>query len=115
MLRNLLLLSPILGLLLLTGCPGPEPVDPKFKQAAELTSEAQQALRRGEFDAALTAIDKAIAIQPSGDRYRIRAETHLNDLPAAMADIEKGLELEPNNQRLLRWKASFEEAMKKNQ
>ena len=112
MLRKLLMLSPILGLLLLTGCSGQEPVDPKFTEAAELTSEAQQALRRGEFDVALTTIDKAIAIQPTGDRYRIRSETHLDDLPAALADLEKGLKLEPTNHRLLRWKESVEKAMK---
>jgi len=108
--RLLILLSPLFGLLLMVGCTPKE--DLKRAEAAKLTSEAQQALRLGQFDAALTAIDKAIAIEATGDRYRIRAETHLNDLPAALADLEKGLEIEPNNQRLLRWKKSIEDAMK---
>jgi tetratricopeptide (TPR) repeat protein len=111
MLRKLLLLPPLLSLLLLSGCESE--ADKKRAEAVELTSQAQQALRLGKFQDALIAIDKAIALEPTANRYWLRAETHMEDLPAALADLNKGLELEPENVRLIRWKESVEEAMGK--
>ncbi len=111
MLRKLLLLPPLMSLLLCLGCEDPEAN--KRAEAVELTSQAQQLLRAGKFAEALIAIDKAIALEPSANRYWLRAETHLDDLPNALADVNKGLELEPNNKRLIRWKESIEKAMGK--
>jgi hypothetical protein len=112
MLRKLLLLSPLMSLLLFSGC-GPTPEEKKREEAVELTSQAQQLIREAKFREALPLIDKAIALEPTANRYWLRAESHLDDLPAALADVNKGLEMEPDNKRLLNWKASIENAMGK--
>lgn len=111
MLRKLLLLPPLMSLLLFSGCESE--TDKKRAQAVEFTSQAQQLIREAKFREALIAIDKALALEPTANRYWLRAESHLDDLPAALADINKGLELEPDNKRLLNWKASIENAMGK--
>lgn len=111
MLRKLLLLPPLMSLLLCLGCQSE--AEKKRAEAVELTSQAQQLIRQAKFREALIAIDKAIALEPTANRYWLRAETHMDDLPAALEDLNKGLELEPNNKRLIRWKASIENAMGK--
>jgi hypothetical protein len=108
----MLVLPPLMSLLLFSGC-GPTPEEIKRQEAVKHTSEAQQLIREAKFREALIAIDKAIALEPTANRYWLRAESHLDDLPAALADINKGLEMEPDNKRLLNWKASVENAMGK--
>jgi hypothetical protein len=113
MLRKLLLLPPLMSLLLISGC-GPDEKQIKRQQAVELTSQAQQLVREAKFREAKIAIDKAIALEPTALRYWLLAETQMDDdLPGALAAINKGLEMEPENKRLLNWKSSIENAMGK--
>ena len=110
--RMLLLVPPLLSLLLCAGCQSE--ADKRKAEAVELTSQAQQAIRRGtpqDMAEAKLAIDKAIAIEPTGHRYWLLAETQMNDnLPAALDALDKGLAIDPHNNRLLRWKESVEKA-----
>lgn len=76
--------------------------DPTNQPATQHFLAAQQALAKGDKQAALQSFTASIDARPSGWAYMGRAKLHLElgDAEAAIADCEAGLGLEPENKDL---------------
>ncbi|MCG8461157.1 MAG: alkaline phosphatase family protein [Holophagales bacterium] len=76
------------------------PTNETERQAAELCARASDAARRGDYGAAMTALDQAVALAPDFPlvwQYRSNVAYLMGDREAAIRALEKGLELEPDN------------------
>jgi len=70
------------------------------QQASFLAEKASQAARRGDYETALTLLDHAEAIAPQYSlvfQYRSNVAYLMGDRDAAIAALERALELEPDN------------------
>jgi tetratricopeptide (TPR) repeat protein len=77
------------------------PRDPDQDRARQLAARAQQSARRGAYDEALAALDEAERLAPRDAllaQYRSNVAYLKGDRAAAIAALEHGLELEPDNQ-----------------
>jgi tetratricopeptide (TPR) repeat protein len=77
------------------------PRDPQQERARQLAAQAEQAARRGAYDEALAALAEADRLAPRDGllaQYRANVAYLKGDRAAAIAALERGLEIEPDNQ-----------------
>jgi predicted AlkP superfamily phosphohydrolase/phosphomutase/predicted negative regulator of RcsB-dependent stress response len=77
------------------------PRDPSQERARQLAARAEQSARRGAYDEALATLDEADRLAPRDAllaQYRSNVAYLKGDRAAAIAALERGLELEPDNQ-----------------
>ncbi len=89
------------ALVRLTGSAGEhDPRTPAEERAIALAEQARAAAQRGDYHAAVKALDEAERLAPRLGRvfqYRSNVAFLMNDLPAAMAALRTALEIEPDN------------------
>jgi len=77
------------------------PLGPDEQRARALAEQAEGAARRGAYDEALALLDQADALAPRDAllaQYRSNVAYLKGDRAAAIAALERGLELEPDNE-----------------
>jgi predicted AlkP superfamily phosphohydrolase/phosphomutase/Flp pilus assembly protein TadD len=90
------------ALLRLTGSAntGPAPTTDAERRAVVLARQSAELARRGDYDEAMARLDEAERIAPTYaliQQYRSNVAYLMGDRDAAVAALEKGLELEPDN------------------
>ncbi len=79
---------------------GPEPLTPSEKQAYQIAEQASQDARRGDYGEAMRKLDEAQRITPRYAlvyQYRSNVAYLMGDREGAIAALQKGLEIEPDN------------------
>ena len=91
----------------LTGCSSKKADEARARQLADQAREALVA--KDDRDLALKLLDQSIAAQPLPEAYSLRASVHLlrKEHRAAMDDVNSGLALDPDNERLLKQKSAI--------